>query len=97
MKVRLHGTPTEVQQAAARLKQVFTVLSVSRAYPDRGASSLVRVYVEITAPTPTPATTPTTPAAPAPPPVSIPTTPASPAPTPLSAIPLEIDTNGGPG
>lgn len=45
MKVRLHGTSEECA-AAERLCQVLTVLSVSEAYPDRGMSRLVRVYVE---------------------------------------------------
>lgn len=45
--MRLHGTPDECDQAADRLGQVFDVVSVSEPYPDRGKSSLVRVYVEV--------------------------------------------------
>ena len=40
MKIRLHGTEDE------RLAGVVEVLAVSAPYPDRGASVLVRVYVE---------------------------------------------------
>jgi hypothetical protein len=47
MKLRLHGTPGEVAEAADRLARVFEVVSVSPPYPDRGASVLVRVYVEV--------------------------------------------------
>ena len=47
MKVRLHGTPTEVAQATRRLVQVLDVVAVSGPYPDRGASVLVRVYLEV--------------------------------------------------
>ena len=46
VKIRLHGTSEECTAAAERLCQVLTVLSVSEPYPDRGASALVRVYVE---------------------------------------------------
>ena len=47
MKVRLHGTPAEVDQATLRLVEILDVGSVSEPYPDRGASVLVRVYLEI--------------------------------------------------
>ncbi len=46
MKIRLHGTTAECAAAAQRIAQVITVLSVSEPYPDRGASVLVRVYLE---------------------------------------------------
>jgi hypothetical protein len=46
MKIRLHGTAKETGEAAERLAQVFTVLSVSEPYPDRERSVLVRVYAE---------------------------------------------------
>jgi hypothetical protein len=54
MKLRLHGTPEEVTQATRRLAEVLDVVAVSDPYPDRGASELVRVYLEIRLP-PTPA------------------------------------------
>lgn len=47
MKLRLHGLPEEVERAIARLAEVFTVVSVSGAYPDRPPSRLVRVYLDV--------------------------------------------------
>ena len=47
MKLRLHGTPGEVAEATRRLVEVFDVVAVSDPYPDRGASVLVRVYLEV--------------------------------------------------
>jgi hypothetical protein len=46
VKIRLEGTPQECQQAP-RLAELFEVVSVSDPYPNRGASRLVRVYVEV--------------------------------------------------
>ena len=46
MKIRLHGTEDEVREVAGRLAAIVDVLAVSEPYPDRGASRLVRVYVE---------------------------------------------------
>ena len=45
--MRLHGTPAEVAQATRRLVEAFDVVAVSQPYPDRGASVLVRVYLEV--------------------------------------------------
>jgi hypothetical protein len=47
MKLRIHGTPEECRQAVEALTGIFRVVSVSDAYPDRGASVLVRVYLDI--------------------------------------------------
>jgi hypothetical protein len=47
VKVRLHGTRPEVDQATRRLLEVLDVVSVSEPYPDRGASLLVRVDLEV--------------------------------------------------
>jgi hypothetical protein len=47
MKLRLHGTPDECTEAARRLGRLFQILAVSPPYPDRGPSTLVRVYVEV--------------------------------------------------
>jgi hypothetical protein len=47
VKVRLHGTRGEVAEATRRLVEGFDAVSVSEPYPDRGASVLVRVYLEI--------------------------------------------------
>jgi hypothetical protein len=47
VKLRLHGTPGEVAVATRRLVEILDVLAVSGPYPDRGASVLVRVYLEV--------------------------------------------------
>lgn len=47
MKMRLHGLPGEVAEAVKRLHGIFAVVSASDPYPDRGASRMVRVYVEV--------------------------------------------------
>lgn len=47
MKIRLHGLPDEVEEAVKRLHGIFAVVSVSKPYPDRGTSRLIRVFVEI--------------------------------------------------
>jgi hypothetical protein len=47
MKLRLHGTGEEVAEATHRLVEVLDVVSVSHPYPHRGASVLVRVYLEV--------------------------------------------------
>lgn len=48
MKIRLWGTEDECRAAAERLMRTpgLVVLSVSEPYADRGASVLVRVFVE---------------------------------------------------
>ena len=46
MKIRLHGTEEECREVAERLADIVEVLAISAPYPDRGASVLVRVYVE---------------------------------------------------
>jgi hypothetical protein len=55
VKVRLWGTPAEVDQAVRQLVEVLDVVAVSGPYPDRGPSVLVRVYLEVR-PDPTPPT-----------------------------------------
>ena len=52
MKIRLHGTGDECREVAERLADIVEVLAVSAPYPDRGASALVRVYVEARIATP---------------------------------------------
>jgi hypothetical protein len=47
MKLHLHGTREEVAEATCQLVQVLEVVSVRPPYPDRGASVLVRVYLEV--------------------------------------------------
>lgn len=46
MKIRLHGTADECREAAERMAGIVVIPAVSEPYPDRGASVLVRVYVE---------------------------------------------------
>jgi hypothetical protein len=55
VKLRLHGTRPEVAEATRRLVQVLDVVAVSPPYPDRGASALVRVYLEVRLPSAPPA------------------------------------------
>jgi hypothetical protein len=64
VKVRLHGTRQEVAEATRRLVEVLDVVAVSDPYPDRGASLLVRVYLEVRLDPPSSAT-PAGPARPA--------------------------------
>jgi hypothetical protein len=52
VKIRLRGTADECREVAKRLAGVVEVLAVSDPYPDRGASVLVRVYVEARIPEP---------------------------------------------
>jgi hypothetical protein len=47
VKIRLEGLEQECQVVAARLCSVLDVVSVSEPYANRGASRLVRVYVEV--------------------------------------------------
>jgi hypothetical protein len=58
VKVRLHGTRAEVDQATRRLIQVLDVVSISEPYPDRGTSVLVRVHLEVRLDSAPPATLP---------------------------------------
>jgi hypothetical protein len=46
VKIRLWGTEDECREVAERLAAVLEVLAISEPYPDRGASVLVRVYVD---------------------------------------------------
>jgi len=46
VKIRLWGTEDECRDLAGRLPAITDVLSVSEPRADRGASRLVRVYVE---------------------------------------------------
>lgn len=47
MELRITGTPTECEQAADVLRTAFEVREVSRFYPNRGESSLGRVFVQV--------------------------------------------------
>ena len=46
MKIRLWGTEDDCRELAGRLPAITDVLSVSEPRADRGASRLVRMYVE---------------------------------------------------
>jgi hypothetical protein len=47
VKIRLWGTEEECQEGAERLARVFSVVSVSEPYEDRGRSTMVRVFCEV--------------------------------------------------
>ena len=47
MKLRLHGTPSEVAAALARLRACFEVTNESRPYSDLPLSRLLRVYLDL--------------------------------------------------
>jgi hypothetical protein len=47
VKLRVHGTSEECAQVVQVLRQVLDVVSESEAYPDRGRSRLVRVYLDV--------------------------------------------------
>jgi hypothetical protein len=47
VKIRLHGTEQECAKAAALLPECFEIDAISRPYPDRGKSHLVRLYVDV--------------------------------------------------
>jgi hypothetical protein len=66
VKVRLWGTPAEVDQATRRLVETLDVVAVSGPYPDRGPSVLVRVYLEVRPDPTTPTTSNPSPDRPAP-------------------------------
>ncbi|MFD8034687.1 hypothetical protein ACFV3F_39340 [Streptomyces sp. NPDC059717] len=51
MRIRLHGTEAEVRATADHLARALEVLDISRPYPDRPPSRLVRLYLTITPPT----------------------------------------------
>jgi len=47
VKIRLMGLPEEVTTAADRIAEVLDVVDTSDAYPSRGTSRQVRVYLEV--------------------------------------------------
>ncbi len=54
MKFRIEGTTQETGAAAELLREVFNVREVSSFYPNRGRSTLGRVYVDVEFPQPGP-------------------------------------------
>lgn len=47
MKIRLMGTPQEIEAVQNGLAKGLEILEVSAFYPNRGDSKLGRVYVEV--------------------------------------------------
>jgi hypothetical protein len=47
MRLRLHGTPGEIDATLPVLRAALTVRAESRPYPDRPPSTLVRVYLDL--------------------------------------------------
>ncbi|ONF62311.1 hypothetical protein [Amycolatopsis keratiniphila] len=47
MKIRIEGTAQETAAGADLLREVFNVREVSTFYPNRGRSTLGRVYVDV--------------------------------------------------
>lgn len=50
MRIRLMGTEDEIAAIAERLATVLDVREVSDFYPNRGASKLGRVYLDVAVP-----------------------------------------------
>ncbi|WP_407566885.1 DUF3970 family protein [Polymorphospora sp. A560] len=48
MRIRLHGTSSEMTAALAALAKTFNIRYVSRRYPDRSPSTLERIYLDAT-------------------------------------------------
>jgi hypothetical protein len=46
VRLRLHGTPTEVAATLTALTEVLTIADISRPYPDRSPSTNIRVYLD---------------------------------------------------
>ncbi|GII52848.1 hypothetical protein Pth03_12370 [Planotetraspora thailandica] len=47
MKIRIDGNRAEITLGMIRLREIFTVTSMSRAYPDRARRRQYRVYVNL--------------------------------------------------
>lgn len=47
VKIRVHGTPEEVESTLEVLCTQFEILSESEPYIDRGKSRYVRVYLDV--------------------------------------------------
>jgi hypothetical protein len=46
VRLRLHGTPTEVAATLAVLPEVLKIADTSPPYPDRPLSTYIRVYLD---------------------------------------------------
>jgi hypothetical protein len=47
MRLRLHGTRSEIAATLAALARVLDIHHISRTYPDRPPSTLHRIYLEV--------------------------------------------------
>lgn len=47
MRIRLHGTPAQIEQLLGRLGSIVDIAEISRPYRDRAPSKLSRVYVRV--------------------------------------------------
>ena len=47
VKIRLHGTPIDVEIAKKIIEKDFRILSCSGQYLDRGESEYVRMYLDV--------------------------------------------------
>lgn len=47
LKIRLHGLPIDVEVAKKIIYDSFSVCACSAAYPDRGESNYVRMYIDV--------------------------------------------------
>lgn len=48
MRIRLHGTPADIDATLTAFAQVLTITQTSRVYPDRPPSILHRLYLDAT-------------------------------------------------
>ena len=46
MRLRLHGTRSELAATLAALAEVLDIQAISRPYPDRPPSTLERIYLD---------------------------------------------------
>ncbi|MFD9629905.1 hypothetical protein [Streptomyces violascens] len=54
MRIRLHGSELDCLRTARHLEHVLDVIDISRPYPDRPPSQLVRLYLTVNTPTSNP-------------------------------------------
>ena len=47
IKIRLQGSPIDVEIARHSLEKVFRVITCSGQYPDKGESDNVRMYLDV--------------------------------------------------
>jgi hypothetical protein len=47
MRIRLHGTPDEIERTLAKLALILDVTDIGRVCHDRAPSKLVRLYLQV--------------------------------------------------